>query len=352
MVQVIETYKCKGCGAPIEFDGSKGELVCEYCGTHMSVKEMEQSGEKYDSQVEDETIQDDNNKTDVNGYKCQSCGAELITDDKTTATVCSFCGSSAVIKGRFTGETMPAKIIPFSITKDKAKDLFRQWCRKGILTPSMFKKSAFADNMTGIYVPFWLYDYGAGCHIDAHATKVRHQRQGDYEITHTDHFKVVRDGEADFTLVPADASEKMPDETMDLLEPYNYSNLQDFKMPYLSGFLSEKYSYDSNQMAPRVEQRVRSYIFREVRNSITGYSTVNIVGSNTRLKRKRAVYTLLPVWMITYRYKNENHILAINGQTGKQVGTLPKSKEKMLGWFGGIFAGTFAILMILGGFLG
>ncbi len=348
---MIDTYKCKGCGAPIEFDGSKGELVCEYCGTHMSVDEMAKSGEKYDSIVEDETVQDEST-IDVDGYKCQSCGAELLTDDKTTASVCSFCGSSAVIKGRLTGETMPAKIVPFAITKDKAQEIFKKWCKKGIFTPSMFKKSAFVEKMSGIYVPFWLYDYDAGCRMEAQATKVRRQRQGDYEITHTDHFRVEREGDASFALIPADASEKMPDKTMDLLEPYNYSDLKDFQMPYLSGFLSEKYSYDSNEMAPRVERRVRDYIYKEVRNTISGYSSVHVVSSGTRLKRKKATYTLLPVWMITYRYNNEDCILAINGQTGKQVGTLPKAKEKMLAWFGGIFAGVFGILMLLGGILG
>lgn len=348
---MISTYKCKGCGAPIEFDGAHGKLVCEYCGTQMSIEEMSKTGEEYDSTVEDETT-GDANIIDVDGYKCQSCGAELITDADTTATVCAFCGSSAVIKGRLEGESMPAKIIPFEITKEKAKEIFGSWCKKGVFTPSMFKNSTFIESMQGIYVPFWLYDYHAGCHIDGEATKSRSHMEGEYRVTKTEHFHVMRDGEALFEKVPADASEKMPDETMDLLEPYNYGNLVDFKMPYLSGFMSEKYTFDSKEMAPRVEKRVRDYIFREVRNSINGYSTVSVRFSNTRLKRKKAMYTLIPVWMLTYRYKGETQILAINGQTGKQVGTLPKSKEKMLGWFGGIFAGVFAVLMLLGGFLG
>ncbi len=348
---MVETYKCKGCGAPIEFDGSEGELVCQYCGTHMSVSEMSRSGEKYASHVDDETAES-GEKIDVNGYKCQNCGAQLITDDNTTATVCSFCKSPAIVKSRLTGQTMPAKIIPFSITKDKAREIFKGWCHKGVFTPSAFKKSSFVESMSGIYVPFWLYDYNAECHIEALATRVRHHREGDYQVTHTDHFRVVREGEALFRLIPADASEKMPDDVMDLLEPYNYTGLKDFQMPYLSGFLSEKYSYDSRQMAPRVESRVRSYIFNAARDTITGYSSINITGSNTRLRRREAVYTLLPVWMITYRYKGENKILAINGQTGKQVGTLPRSKEKQLAWFGGILAGVFAVLMMLGGFVG
>ncbi len=348
---MIETYKCKGCGASIEFDGSKGKLVCQYCGTHMTIQELSQSDEKYDYKVENETSSNEN-KIDVDEYKCQSCGAELITDGDTTATVCSFCGSSAIIKERLSGEKMPVKIIPFSITKNEATDIYRKWCKKGVLTPSMFKKSSFVESISGMYVPFWLYDYDADCHIEASGTKVRRQRSGDYEITNTDHYKIIRNGDAEFKLVPADASEKMPDKMMDLLEPYNYGNLKDFEMPYLSGFLSEKYTYTSDEMAPRVESRVSNYIFSEVRNSINGYSSVSVVNNNTRLKRKEAIYTLIPVWMLTYRYKNKNEILAINGQTGKQVGTLPRSKEKMFGWFGGVFAVSFAILMLLGGFFG
>ena len=348
---MIETYKCKGCGAPIEFDGSKGELVCEYCGTHMTVEEMAQTGEKYDAQVENAAT-DESIRMDIDGYKCQNCGAELLTDENTTATVCSYCGSPAIIKARLTGEMMPAKVIPFSMTREQAKSSFSSWCKKGAFTPGMFKKKTFVESMTGIYVPFWLYNYNAECHMDAHATRVRTHTEGEYRVTHTDHFIVVRDGEAEFSLIPADASEKMPDDMMDLLEPYNYSELKDFQMPYLSGFMSEKYNYDSNEMAPRVERRVRDYIFKEVRDTIHGYSSLSITSSNTRLRRNNAVYTLLPVWMITYRYNGENKILAINGQTGKQVGTLPRSMGKLWGSFFGIFAGVFAILMLLGGLLG
>ena len=36
-------------------------------------------------------------------------------------------------------------------------------------------------------------------------------------------FDVYRDVSAEFQRIPADASEKMPDEQMDMLEPYNYS---------------------------------------------------------------------------------------------------------------------------------
>ena len=37
---------------------------------------------------------------------------------------------------------------------------------------------------------------------------------------------------------------------------------------------------------------------------------------------------MLPVWMLTTKYKDENYTFAMNGQTGKLVGRLPTDKGK------------------------
>ena len=36
---MVNTYKCPGCGASLEYRPGAGELVCEYCGTHVSVSD-------------------------------------------------------------------------------------------------------------------------------------------------------------------------------------------------------------------------------------------------------------------------------------------------------------------------
>ena len=60
----------------------------------------------------------------------------------------------------------------------------------------------------------------------------------------------------------------------------------------------------------------------------------------------------MPVWILNYNYKGKIHTFAMNGQTGKIVGKLPKSFGKIAAWFGGIFAGVTGILMLLGGLFG
>ena len=60
----------------------------------------------------------------------------------------------------------------------------------------------------------------------------------------------------------------------------------------------------------------------------------------------------MPVWLLNYNYKGKMYTFAMNGQTGKVVGKLPRSGGKIAAWFGGIFAASFGILMLLGGLLG
>lgn len=347
---MVKTYKCPSCGAPITFDGTTGKLTCEYCEAQIDVSTMDDVNDLFDDSVVEEKVERE--YCDFDGYKCESCGAEIVTDEYTTATFCSFCGSPSMIKGRLTGAMKPELVIPFRIPKEQAVQAYKKWTGTGLVTPSGFKKQSTIEKITGIYVPFWLYDYGTDAHVNAVAKKHRSERRGDTIYNHTMHYNVGRHVAAEFDRIPADASQKMDDKTMDLLEPYNYGELKEFQMPYLSGYQSEKYSYDAAQMAPRVENRVKEYIVAEARSTIKGYSSVNVVGTNIKLNRRKSSYTLMPVWILNYKYKNKMYTFAMNGQTGKVVGKLPKSVGKIAAWFGGIFVGVFSILMMLGGLFG
>jgi Primosomal protein N'' (replication factor Y) - superfamily II helicase len=356
---MANTYRCPSCGAPLEYTPGTNGLVCTYCGTEVSIEQLSrnETGENSEDRTENHTasdIEDTHARQSFNGYTCESCGAQLITDEYTTATTCCYCGSSALIQERLNGVLKPTGVIPFKINKEQAKQSFRRWLCKGMFTPSVFKQKATLEHIKGIYVPFWLYDYHAEISASAECTKIYRQRRGNTEFVHTDYYIVERQGFSNYQKIPVDASEKMPDDMMDLMEPYNYNELKEFEMPYLSGYESEKYNYESSdtQMTGRVEERVNNYILQDMRNSITGYSSTHILRKQISLHRNRADYTLLPVWMITYRYKGENKSFVINGQTGKQVGELPNSPVKIAAWFGGITAGIMALLLLMGGFFG
>ncbi len=331
------SFPCPSCGAPMSFDPESGQMLCSHCGGSCQVEEAEASGgEAGDLQV----------------FHCSGCGAELISDGQTSAAVCSFCGTPNLAESRLEGEWKPSQVIPFRIGKKKAQELFRAWTKKGIFTPGVFRKQSTLEQVTGVYVPFWLYNLEANVRLQAHATRVRSVRAGDWQVTYTDHYQVIRDMDVAFDQIPADASTQMPDEVMDCLEPFRYEEMQDFRMPYLAGFCSQKYDLDGRELAERAEAKVREAAVGEARATIGGYSLVNVEQEETHFSIRKEDYVLFPVWVLTYRYQGKPYTLSMNGQTGKMVGRLPISRGRIAAWFGGITAGLWALSLagtLLGG---
>jgi hypothetical protein len=252
------------------------------------------------------------------------------------------------------GNLAPAKVIPFSISKEQAQEAFVKWCRKGLLTPKDFMTADRIKNITGLYVPFWLYDVNGRGEAEATCTRVRTYSDKDWIYTETKYYHVYRKVDLNYSRIPCDASKKMEDSMMDKLEPYSYDNLKDFNMPYLAGYIAEKYDFTDEDMLPRIKERVSGYVDSYIDSTINGYTSVTYNRKNINIRKKHADYTLMPVWMVCYDYRQAEHIFLMNGQTGKIIGKPPLSKGKIFSWFAGVSAGCFAlfrIITLLGGML-
>lgn len=335
---MVVQYKCPDCGADMSFSSESGLLHCDSCGHDEAIENMDQTANSSDSTIESESdinwnsthTHEKMSEDETKEYICKNCGAIIVTNADTSATTCSFCGAPVVLADRLSGSYAPAKVIPFMISKEQAMQAFRKWCKKGRLTPNDFKVADRVKSITGIYVPFFLYDLHTDAQMNATCTKVRTYTKGDYIYTETKYYNVYRDAELNYLKVPADASEKMNDDMMDRLEPFDYSNLNDFKMPYLAGYIAEKYNYDEKDLFPRIRKRTEQYADQYLRNTIQGYTTTRVNYEHVNIQPKDAYYTLLPVWMVCYDYQQSEHTFAMNGQTGKVVGTPPISKQKVI----------------------
>ncbi|MEO3945301.1 TFIIB-type zinc ribbon-containing protein [Gorillibacterium sp. CAU 1737] len=338
-------YKCPNCGSGMVFDSATGMLSCPSCGRKDNIEQLTEPVKK--QVFEDKEIKE---------YHCTSCGAVLVTEPETSATTCSFCGSAVVLSDRLSGALAPALVIPFAISKNEAMQAFKKWCRRGLLTPRGFMTADRIKSVTGIYVPFWLYDLNHRVEAHGQATRVRSYVKGEYQYTETQHYEIYRKVQANFVRLPVDASAKMNDGLMDKLEPFPYQELKEFKTPYLAGYLAEKYSYDDEELLPRAQGKVRPYIESYVSSTVTGYTTASLIDYRIDTEVDLADYVLLPVWMVAYDYNRAEYTFAMNGQTGKVVGKPPISKGKVAGWFAGVSAASFLVLKIAawlmgGGFL-
>lgn len=346
---MVVQYKCPNCGADMAFDSTSGMLHCDSCGRDDNIDSIPKEDDDGNVDGDDDDTSDPHQFSDeeASEYQCVNCGAVLITNKDTTATTCSFCGAGVVLGDRLSGSLAPAKVIPFSINKKQAQEAFRSWCRKGLLTPKGFMTANRIKSITGLYVPFWLFDLNGRGEADATCTRVRTYPQGEYICTETSYYHVYRQVDLNYLKVPADASEKMNDELMDKLEPYQYSNLKKFNMPYLAGYIAEKYNYDDKALYPRVQSRIDNYVNNYIQSTITGYTSTIYNSKNINVNQTRADYVLLPVWMVCYDYKQSQHTFAMNGQTGKIVGKPPLSKGKIAAWFAGISSASFVVIKVI-----
>ena len=134
---------------------------------------------------------------------------------------------------------------------------------------------------------------------------------------------------------------------MDLMEPFDYSNMQPFSTPYLTGYVAENYDYDAEQMFPRAKERVFHYMDDFVKHTINGYNTTVITRKNYRANRDSTKYCLFPIWMSYATYKDKDYSFAMNGQTGKIAGKPPISWSTVFGYIFGTTLGVFLLVRLI-----
>ena len=356
MASQITNHQCPACTGPLQFSPETGKPVCEYCGSTYELAEIEALYEKDPKQWDASEVQSDWG-TDADGmivYSCPSCMAELICEETVAASCCPYCGNPTMVPGQFTGARKPEYVLPFRQDKEAAVAALKQHYQNRFFLPKSFCTENHIEEVQGVYVPFWLFDGKAEGNADFEGTQSETYIQGDYKVTKTHHYRVSRAGSLEFEKVPVDASTRMPDGHMDSIEPYDYSDLKPFTTAYLPGFMADKFDVDADNSQKRADERCEATLTDELRKTVTGYDTVSHKGSQIRLLRGKAHYALLPVWMLSTKWKDQNFLFAMNGQTGKMVGDLPMDKGAFCRWLFGIagavsaavFAASYLIWML------
>lgn len=352
---MAESYTCPSCGAPLAFSTKTQNWVCEFCDSAFDLEALQQKKKSQEWTEHEEVKWEESEKEQIRAYNCSSCGAEIVTDTVTAATFCPYCGNPTILPDKLSGDYKPDFVLPFKNSKEEAIEQYKQFCKKKILLPNSFLKQNTIEKISGVYVPFWLFDCKADGDYAYDAQKITSRRSGDYEITTTRHFLVKRKGSLSFEKIPCDGSSNMDDALMDSIEPYDYSEMKPFAIDYLSGFLAQKYDVKASDNSERANARVKSSLESKFQQSLVGYSAVFTQKEDVSYSENKVSLGLLPVWMLNTKYKGKNYTFAMNGQTKKVVANLPMSLPK---FFGGLFglsaiigAIIFFILHIGGGTL-
>ena len=339
------TYQCPNCSGVLEFDVQSGLLTCTHCGSTYSAGEIERAipvnaegvAVKAQSTEHVTTVEEflEHAPWEVAGanaaqaieYSCPSCGAGVIADQSAVTATCPYCGNNMLVSGIATPENIPAKIVPFSISREQAMEHMHEHFRHKWYLSRKF--SAQVEHLQGVYVPYHLYDM----HVQGWADYIGNEKTNNPkgESIEASHIALHRAGYADISMLPVDGSSNMPDGHMDAIAPFDFSKMRDFSPDYVAGYLAEVADESIEACAPSAKKRARDSFVEELAadaRKTERVDSVDSVKSRTDVKVTHATTCALPVWLMHCSWAGNQMLFAVNGETGKCVGDLPIDKAR------------------------
>ncbi len=341
------TYKCPNCGAGLVYDAEKQMFVCKFCISEFV--EADLNNEKANEASEEREREERDFSESITQYSCPSCGAEIIVDKSTAADFCYYCHNPVVMSDKVSGAFKPSKIIPFKLDKAEAKRIFLDYAKKKWFCPKDYFSDANSEKISGVYYPFWVTDADADAFLDTTAFRVRSWTSGEYHYTETSKYDVKREGNIHFEDITTSAFSTEDKKMLEGILPYPKNEHIDFSMPYLQGFLAKKRDIEREALGDDVRRKMEGYSETLLKDTIHGYNSVNTDRLNLKIKSSHWEYTLMPIWILTYKKGEKTFIYAMNGSTGKIYGELPVSPIKLAILGVGVAIITALIAFLIGG---
>lgn len=356
------SYKCPNCSASLTYRPQLKKMKCDFCLSEFTAEEIDNyiknNPDRVISDFNEEAVQDTILKDEswnhgkkidqIHGYNCQNCGAEVVTTDTTITSFCYYCHSPVVLVDKTQGAFRPNLLIPFKIEKEKAENLFLQWAKKKRYVRKDFYSNSQLEKLTGMYLPYWALNAEFEINLDATAYKRRIYSSGNREYTETQEYKIERAGKYEINNLTELAYSKIDKRLLHSITPFDFGDLEDFRIFYLNGFFSESYDVSYNQVELELKNQAQNYTNKYIKDQLAPYHDYKLNKKEIKAIDYKGSYLLLPTWLLTYDYQNKKYIYALNGQTGKAYGELPIDK-KLIARDAAIAGLVIFILMLLGG---
>jgi hypothetical protein len=349
----VRQFPCPQCGADTTFAPGTHALACDHCGARISIAPT--GAPIVEHPLAEGMAKAARGQLVAGGreIQCKTCGARAVTTS--AATRCAFCDSAMVVELPEAEATfLPESLLPFRIDGKTAEERWSKWLRSRWFAPRDLVRRAHRDGLDGCYLPYWTYDADT-------VTRYRGERGEHYweEETYTDSdgntqtrrtqrtrwYSAAGEVEVPFDDVLVAASQTLPRELVEKLEPWELEKLEPFDPRFLAGFLAERYGVDLEPGFEVAKERMEPAIRSAVRHDIGG-DEQRIHQLATAYLQTTFKHLLLPLWIASFRYKDKVYRTTVNAQTGEVVGERPYSAWKITLFVLAIVAVVVAVVLL------
>ncbi len=333
---------CEACGCPVE----PLDRFCPACGAPRAAAEAPPTQE---ADVPTQKF-----------FRCENCSSEVATDPDQRSYVCPFCDSTYVAE--FSPDNAerqrPEFVIGFGVTPEQAQEKFRQWIRSNNwFRPGDLKTAQVAEKLKGVYLPFWAFSMLAESSWNATigeywyrtetytttdskgktVTRTRRVRETEWWPLSGRHHRY-------YSGYLVSGSRGLSQQDADRMKPFQLPAMKRYEPYFLAGWLCEEYSVERDEALEVCRQEFRGREQRNVAGFLPG-DTHRGLRMDTRFSNVNSDLCLMPIYLLSYKYKDKLFRFLVNGQTGKVAGDKPLSWIRVtVAVVGGL---VFVLLVVL-----
>ena len=326
----MNVNNCPTCGGKVEYSPNDNALKCVKCQKIFPIAK--------DNLVVKRLVTDATNdegfkewEGTTRFFQCTNCGAKIALNRYEMSTKCQYCNTASLIPTEQLPGLIPDGIIPFKITKEQAKEQFAARVKRKMFISRKFVKNLPKLELGATYISS--FDY---------AFNTFSRYSGIQEVTHT---RTNSDGKEeeyvssvpfsgvkyyDFGDVIVESSDKISQEEINVILPYNYKEVCKFNPDFVKGYSVGYYNQTVDSGLKRAktiaDSRLRSMISSEYSGVDKKVVSLQV---ETTYSNEKFSYLLVPIYFINYKYKDKEYLNLMNGQNGNVGGKFPKSKLKI-----------------------
>jgi hypothetical protein len=313
--------KCAVCGALLDEE----DLFCANCGTEAPIPE--QSGSSSATFVA------------TYNFECQSCGASMSYDASAQTLRCPFCGSEKLQGQRDVKMLRPQSVVPFAITQQDAMTQLRQWLGSSFWRPGDLAQTAVVTTLTQVYVPYWVFSGRVFTYWTADTSQTPAGARGDW-------CPVSGDNRASYSGILVGGSGVLTPAETRAICPFDLAQGVPPEKVDLDNVVYEQFRVQRKYARPLAQDALEN-LERQACEQFVGGRCRNLK-VNVRTEELSGEPTLLPVWIMAYRYRDRLFRFLVNGQTGQCTGTAPPSYTKIAVAAGLAIAALILLLIFTG----
>lgn len=341
--------KCSSCGYSYVFSPEKQALACPQCGSVCAINVPSAMAKK--ELTPESNVKRNSDASAV--YECENCGAKTNVDESNVSGVCPYCGSTNLHSLADAIKFEPDAIVPFQISKSKAREKYKEWLKTRKFVPNKLKNSAKINKMEGCYFPCWNYDFnvqsayhgvGVNHHTKTVYRNVNGQRVSHSETYETHHpFSGSRFDVFDNYLMSANS--QISQNELTALGNFGLQTLKVYSPEFLLGFLSSGFSVDLQEGFKTAKEDAKLEIVSRIKreHSYDDYEKFSVRSVFNSVMWR---YIYLPVWICNFNYQKKQYRFLVNGYSGYVTGKVPRSGWKIFGLVFGILLAIGAVVLL------